>query len=57
MRLGKRHVVDHGRVVDAVSSATIAAELDDLQFGTQLGPAPDALRDGRPIYVGRLAES
>ena len=46
-----------GRVVDAVASATIAAELDDLQFGTQLGPAPDALRDGRPIYVGRLAES
>ena len=47
----------HGRVVDTVASAAIAAELDDLQFGTELGPALDALHEARPIYIGRLAES
>jgi hypothetical protein len=47
----------HGRVVDTFATATIAAEMDDLQFGTELGPAPEALNGQSAVYVGRLSES
>ena len=47
----------HGRVVDTVASAATAAELDELQFGTELGPALDALYEDHPVYVRGLAES
>ncbi len=47
----------HGRVVDTVASAATAAELDELQFGTELGPALDALHEDHPVYVRGLAES
>jgi ANTAR domain len=47
----------HERVVYTVASHTVAAELDDLQFGTGLGPSPEALHRKHPIYVARLADS
>jgi hypothetical protein len=50
-------LVRHGSVAETAASGPVAAELDDLQFGTGLGPAVDALHEAHPIYVGRLAES
>jgi len=47
----------HGRAVDTFASAAVAAELDELQFGTELGPALDALSQQGAVCVGRLAES
>jgi len=47
----------HGRVVDTVSSDAVAAELDGLQFGTGLGPGPEAMQREEPVYVPRLADS
>ena len=47
----------HGRAFDTFATATVAAELDELQFGTELGPALDALSAQSAIYVGRLGES
>jgi ANTAR domain len=47
----------HGRFVDTVASAATAAELDELQFGTELGPALDALHEDHPVHVPNLAES
>ena len=44
----------HGRVVDTVTSDAIAAELDDLQFATGIGPAPDAMQGEHPVYVADL---
>lgn len=47
----------NGGVVDSVPSDAVAAELDDMQFGTGLGPAAEALHSENPIYVPRLADS
>jgi ANTAR domain-containing protein/GAF domain-containing protein len=47
----------HGRVVDTVSSDAVAAELDGIQFGTGLGPGPEAMQREQPVYVPRLADS
>jgi GAF domain-containing protein len=47
----------HGRVVDTLSSDAVAAELDDIQFGTGIGPAAEALQSGRPVHVPDLADS
>ena len=47
----------HERVVDTVASNPIAAELDDAQFGSGLGPGPEALRSQDPIYAPALAGS
>jgi hypothetical protein len=47
----------NGQVVDSVTSDAVAAELDDLQFGTGLGPTTEALQRENPIYVPRLADS
>jgi ANTAR domain/GAF domain len=47
----------NGHVVDSVTSDAVAAELDDLQFGTGLGPTTEALQRENPIYVPRLADS
>ena len=47
----------HGHVVDVVSSDAVAAELDDIQFGTGIGPATAALQSENPIYVPDLAGS
>jgi GAF domain-containing protein len=46
-----------GRVVDTVTRDAVAAELDDLQFGTGIGPGPEALHSGNPVYAPRLADS
>jgi hypothetical protein len=47
----------HGRVVDTIATDAVAAELDDVQFGTGLGPVPEALQSEHPVYVPRLADS
>jgi hypothetical protein len=47
----------HGRAVDAVASNAVAAELDDLQFATEIGPGPEAMHSENPVYVPALAES
>jgi hypothetical protein len=45
------------RVVHTVASNAVAAELDDLQFGTGLGPSLDAMHSQHPTYAPRLADS
>jgi hypothetical protein len=47
----------HGQVIDVVNRDAVAAELDDLQFGTGIGPAAEALQSENPIYVPDLADS
>jgi GAF domain-containing protein len=47
----------HGRVVDTVASDATAAELDDIQFASELGPGPEAMQSENPVYVPGLAES
>ena len=47
----------HGRTVDAVSDDAVAAELDDIQFGTWIGPATEALQSENPVYAPDLADS
>jgi anti-anti-sigma factor len=47
----------HGRVVDTFSSDAVAAELDGIQFGTGVGPGPEAMQREEPVYVPRLADS
>ena len=44
----------HGRVVDTVTTDAVAAELDDLQFATGIGPAPEAMESEQPVYVAGL---
>jgi len=45
----------HGRVVDTVTSDAVAADLDDIQFATGVGPAPEAMNSEHPICVADLA--
>jgi GAF domain-containing protein len=45
----------HGRVVDTVTSDAVAAELDDIQFATGIGPGPEAMQSQTPVYVADLA--
>jgi ANTAR domain-containing protein/GAF domain-containing protein len=47
----------HERVLDTVASDPVAAELDDVQFGSGLGPGPEALQSRDPVYTPRLVES
>ncbi|MEU5727285.1 GAF and ANTAR domain-containing protein [Micromonospora sp. NPDC047738] len=47
----------HGRVVDTVTSDAVAAELDDIQFATGIGPAPEAMQNETPVYIADLADS
>lgn len=47
----------HGRVVDTMATDAVAAELDDVQFGTGVGPVPEALQSEHPVYVPHLADS
>ena len=47
----------HGRIVDEVASHPAAAELDDLQFSTGLGPGPGAMDSENPVYVPSLPDS
>lgn len=47
----------HERVIDAVSTDAVAAELDDIQFGTGIGPAAEALHSQDPVHVPDLADS
>ena len=47
----------HERVIDTVASDPVAAELDDVQFGSGLGPGPEALQSRDPIYLPHLVES
>ncbi|WP_433360658.1 ANTAR domain-containing protein [Actinoplanes sp. CA-142083] len=44
----------HGRVVGTVTSDAVAAELDDLQFATGIGPAPAALNGDQPVHAADL---
>jgi hypothetical protein len=46
-----------GRTVDTVASDPVAGELDELQFGAGLGPAPEALHSEQPVYVSDLTRS
>jgi hypothetical protein len=45
----------HGRVVDTVASDAVAAELDEIQFASGAGPAPDAMYAEHPVHVADLA--
>jgi hypothetical protein len=47
----------HGPAVDSVASDAVAAELDDIQFGTGIGPGPEAMQGEDPVYVADLAGS
>src|SRR5262249_15457103 len=47
----------HGRVVDKVTSDATAAELEDLQFGTGIGPAVEGMRADHPVYAPALAST
>jgi ANTAR domain/GAF domain len=47
----------HGRAIDVVSSDAVAAELDEFQFGTGIGPAAEALQSENPVHVPDLAHS
>jgi len=47
----------HGHVVDTVTSDAVAAELDDIQFTTGIGPGPEAMQAENPVYVADLASS
>jgi GAF domain-containing protein len=47
----------HERVIDTVTTNAVAAELDDIQFGTGIGPGPEALDSEAAIYASRLADS
>jgi hypothetical protein len=47
----------HGRVIDTMSSHRVAAELDDIQFATGIGPGPDAMHSESPVYVPGLADT
>lgn len=47
----------HGRVVESVTSDGVAAELDDIQFATGIGPGPEAMDSDTPVYRGDLATS
>jgi hypothetical protein len=47
----------HGQIVDQVSSNAVAAELDDIQFGTGVGPGPEAMHSQNPVYAPDLADS
>jgi hypothetical protein len=44
-------------VTDTVASSALAAELDELQFGTGIGPSIEALRSEKPVYVCSLGDS
>jgi transcriptional regulator with GAF, ATPase, and Fis domain len=45
----------HGRVIESVTSDAVAAELDDIQFATGIGPAPEAMNSDHPVHVADLA--
>jgi hypothetical protein len=45
------------QVVDSVITDAIAADLDDVQFGTGLGPAPEALQSRYAVVASHLAEA
>jgi len=47
----------HGRTVDSLSSDALAEELDEIQFGTGIGPGFEALSSETPVYAPRLADS
>jgi hypothetical protein len=47
----------NGQVVGQMASNAIAAELDDIQFGTGIGPALDAMGSENPVRVRDLAGS
>ncbi|WP_189330975.1 ANTAR domain-containing protein [Actinoplanes ianthinogenes] len=47
-------LVHGGQVVDTVTSDADAAELDDIQFATGIGPAPEAMHGEHPVYVPDL---
>lgn len=47
----------NGQVVGQVTSNAIAAELDDIQFGTGIGPGLDAMGSESPVRVRDLAGS
>lgn len=44
----------HGLVVDTVSSDAVAADLDDIEFATGIGPAAAAMDSEHPVYVADL---
>ncbi|WIM93609.1 ANTAR domain-containing protein [Actinoplanes oblitus] len=48
-------LVRHGRVVDTVTSDADAAELDDVQFATGIGPAVEAMSGVQPVHVPDLS--
>lgn len=47
-------LVRRGRIVHAVTSGADTAELDELQFSTGIGPAPEAMYGEDPVYVPDL---
>lgn len=49
-------LVRHGQVVNTVSTAAVADELDQLQFASGVGPAIEAMGGTHPVYATDLAE-
>ncbi|GAB1641302.1 ANTAR domain-containing protein [Krasilnikovia sp. MM14-A1259] len=47
----------HEQVVDQVTTSPVAAELDDIQFATGIGPGPEAMNTMNAAYAPELAES
>ncbi|BFU45473.1 ANTAR domain-containing protein [Krasilnikovia sp. MM14-A1004] len=47
----------HGQVVDQVATTPAAAELDEIQFATGIGPAPEAMNAEHAVTAPGLAES
>ncbi|MBO3742563.1 ANTAR domain-containing protein [Actinoplanes flavus] len=48
-------LIQRGRVVESVNSSADAAELDEIQFATGIGPAAEALYGEEPVHVPDLA--
>ncbi len=49
-------LVRRGQVVGTVSTAAVAEELDQVQFGSGAGPAVEAMDGTHPVYAANLAE-
>jgi hypothetical protein len=46
-----------GRVVATVTSDAVAAELDEIQFATGIGPGPEAMQSENAVYSADLTSS
>jgi ANTAR domain/GAF domain len=47
----------HGHIIDTVANDPVAAELDDIQFATGIGPGTEAMQGDNPVYMADLTDS